>query len=119
MLVLEKQRCFVCLSDYLIVLASSEVQVNEDVDTLLQTHRRILGPRPKAERLSTQDAVIQADFSEKQASLLIQLNGPILDLAWQIEAVHLEDIVLAYLTRSSEQRMQQAQLPLHHLEVQA
>ncbi len=31
--------------DYLIVLASSRVQVDGDVDDLLATHRRLTGPR--------------------------------------------------------------------------
>lgn len=105
--------------DYVVVLASSQVQVNEDVDTLLQTHCRLLGPRSKAEMISTQNAIIQADFSEKQASLLVRLTGPILDPAWQREAVHLEEIILAYLSRSSEQQVQSATLPFHHQEVQA
>ncbi len=65
------------------------------------------------------DTVIQAKFSEKQGSLLVRLREPILDPVWQVEAVHLEEIVLAYLGRSSEQRLPQARASLYQLEVEA
>ena len=83
--------------DYLIVLAGSQVQVSGTVDELLETHHRLTGPRRERGRWPGDWHVIDARHTERQTSLLIRSDQPILDPGWIIESVGIEDLVLAYM----------------------
>jgi ABC-2 type transport system ATP-binding protein len=41
--------------------------------------------------------VIKATHTANQTRLLVRLNGPMLDPAWEVSEVALEEIVLAYM----------------------
>lgn len=88
--------------DYLIVLTSSRVQVAGDIDDLLATHHRLIGPRREMTRMGADQYVIAARHTERQSTLLVRSDGPIVDTSWTIEAVSLEDLVLAYMGRGKE-----------------
>jgi ABC-2 type transport system ATP-binding protein len=88
--------------DYLIVLAGSRVQVAGDVDELLACHHRLTGPRRDAAHLPADQEVIEASHTDRQTTLLVRTDGPILDPAWTIEDVGLEDVVLAYMRRAGD-----------------
>ena len=83
--------------DYLIVLAGSQVQVSGTVDELLETHHRLTGPRREPGRWPGHWHVIDARHTERQTSLLIRSDQPIIDPAWIVESVGIEDLVLAYM----------------------
>ena len=87
--------------DYLIVLASSRVQVAGEVDDLLATHYRLIGPRRVERSLPANQVVIEADHTDKQSTLLVRAEDPILDPAWTVEPVSVEDLVLAYMGRAA------------------
>ena len=87
--------------DYLIVLVDSRVQVAGDVDELLASHHRLVGPRaPDAQPPACQE-IIGASHTERQTTLLVRSDGPVLDPAWTIEPTSLEDLVLAYMARGA------------------
>ena len=86
--------------DYLIVLASSRVQVAGDVEELLSTHRRLIGPRRDPRTLPSDHDVIEEDHTDVQSTLVVRCDGPILDPAWRVEELSLEDLVLAYMGRA-------------------
>jgi ABC-2 type transport system ATP-binding protein len=46
--------------------------------------------------------VIEESHTERQSTLLVQSDAPIIDPAWSVEEVSLEDIVLAYMGRSGD-----------------
>jgi ABC-2 type transport system ATP-binding protein len=83
--------------DYLIVLAGSRVQIAGDVDELLACHHRLTGPRRDPARLPADQEVIEASHTDRQSTLLVRSDGPILDPAWTVEQIGLEDLVLAYM----------------------
>jgi ABC-2 type transport system ATP-binding protein len=83
--------------DFLIVLVASRVQVAGDVEDLLATHHRLIGPR-EAE-LSESHVIIESSHTDRQSTLLVRSDGPIADPRWTVEAVNLEDLVLAYMGR--------------------
>jgi ABC-2 type transport system ATP-binding protein len=83
--------------DYVIVLAGSRVQVAGDVEELLASHFRLTGPRREVSSLPADQHVIEASHTDRQTTLLIRTDGPILDPAWAVESVGLEDLVLAYM----------------------
>jgi ABC-2 type transport system ATP-binding protein len=90
--------------DYLIVLVTSQVRLTGAVDDLLASHHRLSGPRRDASTLPAGQDVIEASHTDKQTTLLVRTREPILDPAWIVKPVSLEDMVLAYLLRGSQPR---------------
>ena len=88
--------------DYLIVLTSSRVQVAGDIEDLLASHHRLIGPRRETNDMGADQHVIAARHTERQSTLLVRSDGPIVDTSWTIEAASLEDLVLAYMGQGKE-----------------
>ena len=86
--------------DYLIVLVASRVQVAGDVGALLATHCRLSGPRRDPGTLPATQHVVEASHTDKQSTLLVRSDEPILDPCWTVRPVTLEDLVLAYMSQS-------------------
>ena len=89
--------------DYLVVLASSRVQVAGEVDELLATHRRLIGPRRDPKALAADLQVIEESHTDVQSTLVVRCDGPVHDPAWTVEELSLEDLVLAYMGRARQQ----------------
>jgi ABC-2 type transport system ATP-binding protein len=87
--------------DYLIVLNESRVQVLGGVDDLLGEHKVLIGPRRDTGRIAGVASVIRESHTDRQTTLLVRTDGPILDPAWTAHDLSLEDLVLAYLTEPS------------------
>ncbi len=85
--------------DYLIIMCASQVYLAGDIDEIVQTHKLLVGPRrdPTTEAIAHAHRVIQERHTERQTLLLAHTTGPIFDPSWEVRAVALEDIVLAYL----------------------
>jgi ABC-2 type transport system ATP-binding protein len=90
--------------DYLVVLAASHVQLCGDVSEVLATHFRISGPRRDPATLPASQEVIEESHTDRQSTLLVRTEEPILDPAWNVKPVTLEDVVLAYMGRSRDAR---------------
>ena len=83
------------VADYLIVLVGSQVRVAGPVDELLATHHLLTGPRRDLATLPAGQRVISASHTDRQATLLIRTSEPVLDPAWTVSEVTLEDLVHA------------------------
>jgi ABC-2 type transport system ATP-binding protein len=88
--------------DYMIVLVASQVRVAGEVSELLASHRRLSGPRRDPGSLPAAQEVITESHTDKQTVLLIRTDGPVLDPAWAVTPVSLEDLVLAYMSRAGD-----------------
>jgi ABC-2 type transport system ATP-binding protein len=88
--------------DFLIVLVASRVQVAGDVEELLATHHRLTGARRDLATLPADQEVIEASHTDRQSTLLIRTDQPILDPTWIVEPVGLEDLVLAYMVQDRD-----------------
>jgi ABC-2 type transport system ATP-binding protein len=86
--------------DYLIVVADGRVELSGEVDELLATHRRLSGPRRDSTRLPASQQAIEETHTARQSTLLVRAEEPIVDPAWSVAEITLEDIVLAYMRRS-------------------
>jgi ABC-2 type transport system ATP-binding protein len=84
--------------DHLIVLVDSRVQVAGDIDALLATHHRLTGARRDPDSLPADQQVISASHTDRQTSLLVRTEAPVLDPAWTVAELSLEDLVLAYMS---------------------
>jgi len=89
--------------DYLVVLVASKVRVAGEVSELLASHHRLSGPRRDSGSLPAALKVISESHTDKQSSLLVQTAGPVLDPAWTVRPVSLEDLVLAYMSRAGDE----------------
>jgi ABC-2 type transport system ATP-binding protein len=98
--------------DYLIVLVGSRVRVAGPVEELLATHHLLSGPRRDPATLPARQQVISASHTDVQTTLLIRTAGPVLDPAWTVSGVTMEDLVLAYMSQAGLGRSRR------HLEVQ-
>jgi len=92
--------------DYLVVLAGSKVQLAGDVEELLATHHRLIGPRREPCTMPSDQEVVGMSQTERQSTFIVRCDGPILDPAWTVESLSLEDLVLAYMARDSEPKRQ-------------
>jgi ABC-2 type transport system ATP-binding protein len=89
--------------DYLVVLVASRVRVAGEVGDLLASHHRLTGPRRAPGTLPAGQEVITERHTDKQSSLLVRTDGPVLDPAWAVTPVSLEDLVLAYMSRAGDE----------------
>ena len=89
--------------DYLVVLVASRVRVAGEVSDLLASHHRLSGPRRDPGTLPAGQVVITESHTDKQSSLLVRTDGPVLDPAWAVKPVSLEDLVLAYMSRAGDE----------------
>jgi ABC-2 type transport system ATP-binding protein len=87
--------------DYLVVLVDSRVQVSGDIDTLLATHYRLVGPRRDEKSMPQNQHIVSVSHTDRQSTYLVRTSDPILDPAWTVSQLTLEDIVLAYMGRSN------------------
>ncbi|MGH9170794.1 MAG: ABC transporter ATP-binding protein [Acidimicrobiales bacterium] len=84
--------------DYLVVLVASRVRVAGEVSSLLASHHRLSGPRRDPSTLPASQVVIEESHTDKQSMLLVRTDEPIIDPAWTVKPVSMEDLVLAYMS---------------------
>jgi ABC-2 type transport system ATP-binding protein len=99
--------------DYLIVLVGSRVRVAGPVDELLAAHHLLSGPRRDPDKLPDGLEVISASHTDVQTTLLVRTSDPVMDPAWMVSQVGLEDLVLAYMSQGAGRRRRDTR----HLEV--
>jgi ABC-2 type transport system ATP-binding protein len=87
--------------DYLIVLIGSRVRVAGPVEELLATHHRLSGARRDPATMPDGQQVVSASHTDVQTTLLVRTSGPVLDPAWTVSGVTLEDLVLAYMSQAA------------------
>ena len=87
--------------DYLVLLTASRIQLAGEVEELLATHRRLIGPRRDIDSLPAGQQVIEASHTDRQSTLLVHTEEPIHDPAWAVEEVSVEDLVLAYMRQGT------------------
>jgi ABC-2 type transport system ATP-binding protein len=83
--------------DHVIVLVDSQVRIAGDVEDLLTRHHRLTGPRRDPAKLPDDQHVVWASHTDRQSTYVVRTESPILDPAWSITALGLEDLVLAYM----------------------
>jgi ABC-2 type transport system ATP-binding protein len=87
--------------DHIILLTESRVQLCGDIDTLLSEHKVLVGPRKDTSALERTHTVVHAVRTARQATLLVRLDGPVLDPAYEASDVDLEELVLGYMGASA------------------
>jgi ABC-2 type transport system ATP-binding protein len=89
--------------DHLVLLAHGQVRMAGDVDDLLATHHRLIGPR--TEQLDLPGArVLHASHTERQTTLLVREESPTDYPLWTLSEVSIEDLVLAHMENTQSAR---------------
>ncbi len=88
--------------DHLIVMVAGHVAVAGPVDDLLASHKVLTGPRRDLGSLPGDQIVVQERHTDRQTTVLVRTDQPILDPAWAIAEVGLEELVLAYMAGPSQ-----------------
>lgn len=88
--------------DYLVVLVAGRVALAGDVEDLLASHHRLTGPRRDATSIPRSQTVIEESHVDKQSTLLVRTDEPILDPSWIVTPVTLDDLVLAYMRQARD-----------------
>jgi ABC-2 type transport system ATP-binding protein len=86
--------------DYLVILMASRVRLFGEVAELVASHWRLSGPRRDPSSLPSDQEIIEESHTDRQSTFLVRTDRPILDPAWTVKPVTLEDLVLAYLSNS-------------------
>jgi len=82
--------------DHLVVLRNGRVAVDGDIGGLVRSHRLVSGPRQTG-AIAGVGQVIDRTDTDRQTVALVRTDGPVLDPAWEVREVDLEEIVLGYL----------------------
>jgi ABC-2 type transport system ATP-binding protein len=85
------------VTDHLILLAASRVQLCGDIDELLAEHQVLVGPRKATTAIEKTRTVVQAVRTPRQATLLVRGTAPIIDPDWEAAEVGLEEMVIGYM----------------------
>jgi ABC-2 type transport system ATP-binding protein len=96
--------------DYLIVVTAARTRLAGETEELLASHHRLSGPRREGRALPAGWDVIEESHAGKQSTLLVRTTEPILDPAWTVRPVTLEDMVLAYMSQPGGPRARPAGL---------
>jgi ABC-2 type transport system ATP-binding protein len=94
------------------VLTGAHVQVTGETEDLLAQHHLVTGPRRDPAALPGDWQVITASHTDRQSTLVIRTAGPVLDPAWTVSPLSLEDLVLAYLSQAASPARDRALLRL-------
>jgi ABC-2 type transport system ATP-binding protein len=90
--------------DHLIQLSASRVQLCGDIDTLLAEHKVLTGPLKDITAIDRAQDVVQVTRTARQVTLLARLHSPVLDPAWDVSDVTLEELVLGYMSQPAAGR---------------
>jgi ABC-2 type transport system ATP-binding protein len=86
--------------DYLVVLVAGHVVLSGEVDDLLASHHRLTGVRRDSLRLPSDQTLISESHAEKQTTLMVRTDQPVLDPAWTASPITLDDLVLGYMRQA-------------------
>ena len=85
------------VTDHLILLSASRVQLCGDIDELLAEHQVLVGPRKATTVIEKTRTVVQAVRTPRQTTLLVCGTAPIIDPDWEAAEVGLEEMVIGYM----------------------
>jgi ABC-2 type transport system ATP-binding protein len=89
--------------DHIVILASGETQLCEDIDSVLKSHKLLVGVH-KEDVTSDKYTIIQQSQTARETTLLVRLNdSKFHDSHWHIRDVDIEEIVLAYMGQRRSQ----------------
>jgi ABC-2 type transport system ATP-binding protein len=91
------------VSDHVIVLAAGKTQLCDNIETVLESHKLLVGPRQANTKDEVGYSVIHETHTAKQSTLLVRLDAKTkLPVHWQQHEPNIEEIILAYMGQAKE-----------------
>jgi ABC-2 type transport system ATP-binding protein len=87
------------ICDFLVLVDRGELQLAAEVDDILDSHRMLTAARRELGVLEREHTVLRVETTARETRVWARLHGPLHDPGWQVEALGLEDIVLAHMGR--------------------
>jgi ABC-2 type transport system ATP-binding protein len=90
------------ICDRVLILGGGRVQLSDDIEHVLETHRLLMGQRNTSAEADPAYVVIQATHTTRQSTLLVRVTdqAALCKTGWHISKVTIEDVVLAYMGQS-------------------
>jgi ABC-2 type transport system ATP-binding protein len=85
------------VSDHIVLLADGRVRLQGKVDELLDSHRLLTGGRRPLGRIGGVREIVRERHSGRQMTLLARIERPVIDPSWSVDAIGLEELLLAYM----------------------
>jgi ABC-2 type transport system ATP-binding protein len=86
--------------DHLMIVADGRVQLAGDIDDLLAEHRVLSGPNTGVPSRADDASTIHTTRGDRQVHVVVRNGGTQVLPGWESHPIGLEDLVLAYLSRS-------------------
>jgi ABC-2 type transport system ATP-binding protein len=83
--------------DYVIILSASRVQLADELDNVLTSHRMLVGPAGTAPVMPVAATVVSSVTTGRQSTMIVRSESPVTDPGWQVIEPSLDEIVIAYL----------------------
>ncbi len=89
--------------DHIVILASGETQLCDDIDNVLKSHKLLVGTKRETTKNQAY-SVIQETHTPRETTLLVRLNDTKYhDPHWHTRDVDIEEVVLAYMGQKRSQ----------------
>jgi ABC-2 type transport system ATP-binding protein len=94
------------ICDHLVLIDKGELQIADEVEDILATHRMLTSPRRDTTTLERDHTVLRMETTAREIRAWVRLSEPLHDPGWQVAELSLEEIVLAHMGRDRSLRAQ-------------
>ena len=85
------------VSDHIVLLGDGHVRLEGSAEELISTHRLLTGAARPLGRIAGVEEIIRKRHSGRQMTLLVRVDGRVVDASWSVDEIGLEDLLLAYM----------------------
>jgi ABC-2 type transport system ATP-binding protein len=83
--------------DHLVLIAEAQPVICGEIEHLLDTHKLLTAAARDTAAIEREHHVVTKTRTPREVSLVVELTGPVIDPAWRVDDLGLEEVVLAYL----------------------
>jgi ABC-2 type transport system ATP-binding protein len=85
------------VSDHIVLLGDGHVRLEGSAEELIASHRLLTGAARPLGRIPGVQEIIRERHSGRQMTLLVRIDGRVVDPSWSVDEIGLEDLLLAYM----------------------
>ena len=85
------------ICDYVVLLNGSRLQLADELDRVLLTHRLLIGPSGEVWIAPEGVTVVASMTTGRQVTMLVRTEQPLVAPGWEVHEATLEEVVIAYL----------------------
>ena len=85
------------VSDHIVLLGAGRVRLEGSAEELISTHRLLTGASRPLGRIAGVEEIVRERHSGRQMTLLVRIDGRVVDPTWSVDEIGLEDLLLAYM----------------------